>query len=619
MKKLVALMLTMSFVSLLVMCSPVFAATTHRYILADLSNADGWVLRVILFNNSAFAEEATLVAYDVTGNQVISKKVSIPAYGQHVEVNTAPGYVLQAGEELLGRVEGTLAVETDTTSVRPLFSYQYGTSMMRCDFWGEESLAWEYVIPVIKDSRYSWQGLAITNDRAEPADFQFFGYRAGVEILRTTFTINPHEKTSAMLWQLGGQEALNADQIRLFAPKFPIPPPIMIAVGQNEGQDVFVFYPLSSTYPYDGSYPITVQVGAGTTLSIDGQNVTAGNYFYQAGTHSWQVNAGAGYINPILKMDMVAQSGQSGTFDLVKATTLTTQADPTDRYTLTVNLGTGTTGTPATTASYNSGTTINYSYSLLAGYQNLLVKRDGTVVPASGSFTITANTTFVVTATPPGIQFVTIPASEFLMGYGTSGYTAPVHRIVISQSFEMGKYEITQGQWKAVMGNNPSFFTGDDNLPVEQVSWYDVQSFIQAMNARNDGFVYRLPTEAEWEYACRAGTTGDYGGSGKLDEMGWYSVNSDYRTHPVGQKLPNAWGLYDMHGNVYEWCSDWFFQAYYSISPTTDPKGPDTGTFKVIRGGAWNETSYYATSYNRTGLYPSSSGYRGFRVCREKL
>jgi formylglycine-generating enzyme required for sulfatase activity len=176
----------------------------------------------------------------------------------------------------------------------------------------------------------------------------------------------------------------------------------------------------------------------------------------------------------------------------------------------------------------------------------------------------------------------------------------------------MGKYEVTQAQWEAVMGNNPSRFKGP-NRPVEMVSWDDAQAFIAALNRRNDGYVYRLPTEAEWEYACRAGSTGDY--AGKLDEMGWYEENAGRQTHPVGQKQPNAWGLYDMHGNVSEWCQDSY--RLYPDGVVTDPQGPSSDSNRVIRGGGWGYAAAYCRSAYRYGLSP---GYRdlalGFRLVR---
>ncbi len=159
--------------------------------------------------------------------------------------------------------------------------------------------------------------------------------------------------------------------------------------------------------------------------------------------------------------------------------------------------------------------------------------------------------------------------------------------------FSIGKYPVTQKQWKEVMGNNPSYFKGCDNCPVENVSWYDVQEFIAALNQQT-GLQYRLPTETEWEYAARGGNQsvgGRYSGSSNLDEVAWFSANSGGKTHPVGLKKPNVLGLHDMSGNVYEWCQDWYAEEYhidFSVAGLIqDPKGPDNGTYRVLRGGSW--------------------------------
>jgi formylglycine-generating enzyme required for sulfatase activity len=189
-----------------------------------------------------------------------------------------------------------------------------------------------------------------------------------------------------------------------------------------------------------------------------------------------------------------------------------------------------------------------------------------------------------------GMKFVLIPAGEFTMGSPENEQgrdsNEPQHKVKITKPFYMQTTEVTQAQWKAVMGNNPSYFKGND-LPVETVSWDDAQEFIKKLSAK-EGVKYRLPTEAEWEYACRAGsTTKFYFGEdeSKLDEYAWYHNNSDGKTHPVGQKKPNAWGLYDMHGNVWEWCQDWYGADYYKNSPAEDPQGPASAESRVLRGG----------------------------------
>jgi formylglycine-generating enzyme required for sulfatase activity len=218
-------------------------------------------------------------------------------------------------------------------------------------------------------------------------------------------------------------------------------------------------------------------------------------------------------------------------------------------------------------------------------------------------------------------QFALIPAGTFQMGDMT-GHGAldelPVHLVFITQAFHMQKTEVTQGQWKAVMGSNPSYDPGcGDTCPVEQVSWNDIQTFLSVLNTIDPGKNYRLPTEAEWEYAARAGTTGDYGGTGVLDEMGWYVGNSGGQLHPVAQKLPNAWGLFDMHGNVFEFVQDWYQHGYYSVSPMVDPPGPSTGSRRVERGGGWGGDTGVTRSARRFSLDPSEvhkSG--GFRIVR---
>ena len=187
------------------------------------------------------------------------------------------------------------------------------------------------------------------------------------------------------------------------------------------------------------------------------------------------------------------------------------------------------------------------------------------------------------------LEMIEVPAGKFTMGSDQSDYEKPPHQVSV-QSFYMGKYEVTQKQWKAVMGNNPSYIEGDD-LPVGNVSWDEAQAFCKKLQELT-GKAYRLPSEAEWEYACRAGTTGDY--AGNLYEMAWYDKNSDSKTHPVGQKQKNAFGLFDMHGNVWEWCED-VWHGNYNDAPKDGSVWTSGGNSKghVRRGGsyaygAWN-------------------------------
>jgi len=201
-----------------------------------------------------------------------------------------------------------------------------------------------------------------------------------------------------------------------------------------------------------------------------------------------------------------------------------------------------------------------------------------------------------------GMKFVKIPAGTFMMG--TSGGDKdeqPAHSVTISSAFYMATTVVTQAQWQAVMGSNVSYIKGD-NLPVENVSWDDCQQFISRLNERDPGKGYRLPTEAEWEYACRAGNRGER--YGDIDAIAWYDKNSGHTTHPVGQKQPNAWGLYDMNGNVWQWCQDWYKEEFYSNSPSQDPQGPSIGLERVYRGGSWNTTAWDVRSAFRSFLAP---------------
>ena len=198
-----------------------------------------------------------------------------------------------------------------------------------------------------------------------------------------------------------------------------------------------------------------------------------------------------------------------------------------------------------------------------------------------------------------GMEFVLVEAGEFMMGAVPQDEEAgddekPQHMVRITKPFYIGKYPVTQGEWEKVMGNNPSEFQkAGKKAPVETVSWDDCQEFIKKLG-KKEGKTYRLPTEAEWEYAARGGgsagsyvyTYGDE--AGKLGDYAWYDDNSSDTTHPVGQKKPNSIGLYDMMGNVWEWCEDWFNENYYKNSSGADPKGADKGVFRSLRSGSWD-------------------------------
>ena len=182
------------------------------------------------------------------------------------------------------------------------------------------------------------------------------------------------------------------------------------------------------------------------------------------------------------------------------------------------------------------------------------------------------------------------------------------HSVTLTRDFWFGKYEVTQGEYAVLMGKNPSHFPGDPNRPVEKLSYFDAVNYCAALTKRERdagrlpvGYEYRLPSEAEWEYACRAGTTNLFSFGDAVTEAGqyaWTAENSESVTHPVGQKRPNPWGLHDIHGNVWEWCLDWFEK--YPARDVTDPTGPTNGKFKVFRGGGLNNDIEFARSANRS-------------------
>ena len=210
------------------------------------------------------------------------------------------------------------------------------------------------------------------------------------------------------------------------------------------------------------------------------------------------------------------------------------------------------------------------------------------------------------------IEMLLVPGGTFMMGCSPGDAEcgsdeSPAHQVTLTNAFYMGKTEVTQAQWTAKMGNNPSYFSGQPNNPVDQVSWNMIQDF-------NSATGLRLPTEAEWEYACRAGTT--TARYGEVNAIAWYYQNwTIYGTQPVAGKLPNALGLYDTLGNVWEWCQDWY--GPYSSGSVTNPTGPTTGTYRLLRGGGWVFGSISCRASQRWFLTPVNIYYYvGFRVVR---
>ena len=238
----------------------------------------------------------------------------------------------------------------------------------------------------------------------------------------------------------------------------------------------------------------------------------------------------------------------------------------------------------------------------------------------------------------PEMEFVKIRKGNFMMGSKNTEDEMPIHKVKINKDFWMQKTELTQKQWTAVMGELPSkkdcnlveaaktqngeFFVGD-NKPIFCVSWKDAQEFIKKLNSLDKVYKYRLPTEAEWEYAARADTTGDY--AGNLKEMGWSGIGNGGSPHNVATKKANSWGLFDMHGNVFEWVGDWYDSKYYAKSSSADPTGPPSSAstednpYKVKRGGSWkfDETSSRSAARSSSLIYVAEDD-TGFRLVREK-
>ena len=213
---------------------------------------------------------------------------------------------------------------------------------------------------------------------------------------------------------------------------------------------------------------------------------------------------------------------------------------------------------------------------------------------------------------------VYVSGGTFIMGGDESSDQTPTHSVTLS-SYYICKYEVTQALWRAVMGSNPSKFKGD-NLPVEQVSWNDCQTFINRLNSYT-GRNFRLPTEAEWEFAARGGNYSrhyKYSGSNYINDVAWYGDNSGDRTHPVGTKQANELGLYDMSGNVWEWCSDWY--GSYSSYSQTDPIGPNNGSNRMDRGGCWgNFAKRCRPAYRSYGTPGYRDHGRGLRLVLSQL
>lgn len=255
------------------------------------------------------------------------------------------------------------------------------------------------------------------------------------------------------------------------------------------------------------------------------------------------------------------------------------------------------------TVTISEGQTASISGSLTSSTSS----SSANALSSSGS-SLSGNTITIPVKNGINIEMVKVEAGSFYMG-ATSEMQNPYsdekpdHRVTLTNNYYVGKYEVTQALWQAVMGSNPSNFKGDA-LPVEQVSWNDCQDFISKLNAMT-GKRFRLPTEAEWEYAARGGKKSrgyQFSGSITLGDVAWYKENSGSKTHVVGTKQPNELGIYDMAGNVWEWCQDWY--GSYCISPQTNPTGAVRGSDRVNRGGSWGNSAGYCRTSCRVNSTP---------------
>lgn len=264
-------------------------------------------------------------------------------------------------------------------------------------------------------------------------------------------------------------------------------------------------------------------------------------------------------------------------------------------------------------------------------HEGMVIPRDWTVVQLEVT---TGDCRTVYFKNQKGMYFSFIPAGSFMMGSPKDELARDederLHRVDLTSPFFMQATEVTQQQWREVMGYNPSLFSGGGraDYPVENVTWLEVQDFISRLNAGQEDVRYRLPTEAEWEYACRAGSEKEFyegemkknekGYSSALDKIGWYYRNSDKTTHPVARKKANRWGLFDMHGNVWEWCADW--GGEYPVTSRVNPTGPPSGHARIRRGGAWNHYPSFCRAANRSRFDPNDSNPdTGFRLVAETV
>ena len=424
----------------------------------------------------------------------------------------------------------------------------------------------------------------------------------------------------------GGTPSFGAATIadQSYAPNTPI---AALTLPQATGGTAPLVYSLSPALPAGLSFNQTTRTLSGTPTSTLNATtytytVTDANGATAMLTFSLTVTASTGSGGPSFGPATIAD--QSYTKDTA-ITSLTlphaTGGTAPLTYSLSPALPTGLSFNPGTRVLSGTPTATQTA----ATYTYTVTDGTGATASLTFSLTVSASQSPSTITNSLGMELVLIPAGTFQMGSpvsetGRESNEGPVHQVTIGQGFYLGKHEVTQAQWRAVMGTNPSYFSNCDTCPVEWVSWNDVQGFIEELNTQEGVNTYRLPTEAEWEYAARAGTTTVYSfgnAENRLGQYAWYKDNSGSRTRPVGGKRPNAFGLYDMHGNVFEWVQD-CWNAGYTGAPT-DGSAWVTGdcTQRVLRGGSWDNGPWILRSANRIGGTTDLRYYlSGFRLAR---
>jgi len=423
--------------------------------------------------------------------------------------------------------------------------------------------------------------------------------------------------------------------------------PELAAIGaQSAAEGTELSFGVSASDP-DGTTPTVTASGLPSGATFAGGTFTWTPDYTQAGSYDVTFTADDGALTDsegvtisVTAVDttppMVLITGPAADASNVAPTTTVTVTFSEDMDS-TIMIPTnftlmGTSGPVAGSVGYAGGVAtftptarLAYSTTYTATLSGAVTDLAGNPLEADHSWTFTTAAEGGADYTDPvtGMQFVYIPAGSFTMGdeFGDgASWELPTHRVTLTQGFYLGKYEVTQDQWQAVMGANPSYFSScGGDCPVEQVSWNDIQTFVTELNTHS-GQTYRLPTEAEWEYAAKGGANGEgtkYAGSDTADTVAWHSSNSGSTTHPVGTKAPNGLGLYDMSGNVWEWVQDWYGAIYYASSPANDPTGPRTGLDRIIRGGGWSGGAGAVRAGYRAGSDPDFhyNGF-GFRLLR---